>query len=113
MARRWSPTVLVLAVPEAVVPDADAPGPDGPRAGAEPGGGAPIAQELPAPCMGNTRVSPGSRESLRIDRYWARASSAVRSGPDRSVRPALPTSRLPPVNTATGRPPSGPSSSTG
>ena len=34
--------------------------------------------------------------------YWARVSASVWAGPSRSVRPALPTSRLPPLKTARG-----------
>ncbi len=73
----------------------------------------------PAPCRwwrsapapgGPSRTSPRrgsatprrrrrSSASRRSDRYWARASSSVRSGDTRSVRAAEPTISEPPVNT--------------
>jgi hypothetical protein len=69
---------------------------------------APVGAEQndPAPWVGQTATSSGRVSSRSTDRYWARASSSVRSGSTRSVRAAAPTSSDPPVNTPSGRCPS-------
>ena len=70
---------------------------------AAPGG---AEQNEPAPWVGHTAVAFGRVASRRSDRYWARASSSVRSLPVRSVRAAAPTISEPPVNTPTSAEPS-------
>ena len=62
----------------------------------------PAEQKLPGPCVGRTATSSGNAASSRSEANCARVSSSVASAPSRSVRPALPTSRLPPVSTADG-----------
>ena len=58
------------------------------------------AQKLPNPCVGKTGALSGSSVASRCaDRYWARASTGVFSGPSRSGRPVEPYSSDPPVNT--------------
>ena len=66
-------------------------------------------QKLPNPCVGYTATSAGSSAaSRRTERYCARVSCSVDSGPIRSVRPTAPYSRDPPVNTANGACPASP-----
>lgn len=58
-------------------------------------------QNDPAPWVGHTATPSSSRARRCSDRYWARASSSVRSGDTRSVRAADPTMSEPPVKTPT------------
>ena len=60
----------------------------------------PALQKLPAPCVGRTWAASGSSASRRRLRCWSVVRASVSAGPRRSVRPAEPTSRLPPVNAA-------------
>ena len=63
-------------------------------------------QNDPAPWVGHTATSSGSSARRCSERYWARASSSVRSGRPGRCGPRTPTISDPPVNTPSGAAPS-------
>ena len=63
-----------------------------------------LAQKLPKPCVGCSDVSYRQRpEAPRREPLGAREGQSVSVGSTRSVRPTVPKSRLPPLNSAPGR----------